>query len=486
MDLLERIDCWGGRAPDRIAHASGGRTLSYAQLVRRSNEVAGYLARELPDDKSPVIVHGHKEPEMLLALLGCIKAGHPYVPIDTIVPAARVRQIQALTRAQMILTPKLIRQVLPGSSARPTRRLTAADPFYILFTSGSTGEPKGVVITLGCLTNFLDWTLARQDFQAGGETFLNQVLYSFDVSVMDTYWALLTGGTVCSITREEVANPKYLFETLRTSGVTIWVSTPSFAQMCLVEKSFNAQRLPRLRRLFLAGEVVSPELAARLLERFPGAQVWNAYGPTEATVVVTWLNVTREVLARYPVVPIGLPLAGNRILLLDAAGQAVPPGQRGELTIVGPSVSPGYLGRPDLTALAFFEHAGSRAYRTGDWGRLRDGLVFYEGRRDNQLKLHGYRIELGEVEVHLRALPGVTDAAVLPVLKQAQPESLTAFILWAERPAGSDFELSNRLRAQLAEHLPAYMLPHKFRFLEAFPLNPNGKADRRKLAELLA
>ena len=157
----------------------------------------------------------------------------------------------------------------------------------------------------------------------------------------------------------------------------------------------------------------------------------------------------------------------------------------GRSSSAGPNVSPGYLNRPELNETAFFHLNGQRAYRTGDWGRYRDGMLFFEGRIDNQIKLHGYRIELADVEANLRALAGVRDAVVLPVLRQGAVDSLAAFVILNERPPRSDFQLACELKVQMIEHLPAYMIPRRFSFLESFPMNANGKADRRRLAEAL-
>jgi D-alanine--poly(phosphoribitol) ligase subunit 1 len=354
-----------------------------------------------------------------------------------------------------------------------------------MFTSGSTGEPKGVVITQQGLSAFLEWLLAEHAF-AEGETFLNQVSYSFDVSIMDTYAALLTGGTVFSISQDDVSNPKQLYQSLRASGVTTWVSTPSFAEMCLAERGFTCDMLPRVRRFLFCGEPLPKTVASQLLDRFPHAEVWNTYGPTETTVATTSIRIDRDILARESALPIGYPMPGTKITIVDDSGQPVRSGERGEIVIAGPNVSPGYLGRADLTAPAFFELDGTRAYRTGDWGRYRDGLLFCEGRMDHQIKLRGYRIELGDVEANLREVAGIRDAVVLPVMKDQRAESLAAFVILNDRPHGSDFELSRALRTRLAERLPAYMLPRRFIFLEHFPMTPNGKTDRRQLATLLA
>jgi D-alanine--poly(phosphoribitol) ligase subunit 1 len=310
-------------------------------------------------------------------------------------------------------------------------------------------------------------------------------VFSFDVSVMDTWTALLTGGTIVSLTREEINSPRDLHQTLAGSRASVWVSTPTFAQICLAEPRFGPVMLPRVRRFLFCGETLPPEVAGALLDRFPDAEVWNTYGPTEATVATTSVRVTRDVLARYSPLPIGYPMPRSRLLVLDEHRQQLPDGERGELVIVGPNVSPGYLHRPDLTATAFFEIDGERAYRTGDVGYSQDGLLFFQGRMDGQIKLHGYRLELGDVEAHVAALPGVRAAVVLPVLRDGRIDSLTAFVVLREPSAEPEREVGRRLRAALAARLPDYMLPRKFRILDSFPMNANGKADRRALADLL-
>lgn len=486
MHLLDRIARWVRETPDRPAHVSCGRTLTYAELGARSDTLAAWLDSELGDSRAPIAIRGHKEPEMLIGFLGAVKSGRPYVPIDLSIPEARAERIITTSGAAQVLNPASIDALTqqPLGTA-PRRRVEGTDPFYILFTSGSTGEPKGVVITLANLEHFVAWMLAEQQFAEAGEVFLNQAPFSFDLSVMDLYSSLATGGTLVSVTKDDIANLKNLFELFRHQPLTSWVSTPSFAALCLIEKSFGQGMIPSLRRFLFCGETLPNEVAAALLERFPQAEVWNTYGPTEATVATTSIRVDQSVLAQYTPLPVGAAMPGTTLYIRGENGERVPEGERGEIIIAGPNVSPGYLNRLDLTEKAFFDTDSTRAYRTGDWGRQRGDQFFFEGRMDNQVKVNGFRIELGDLEANLRALEGIADAAVLPVEKNGKIDSLAAFIVERERSAGSDFERAAKLKTRLTERLPAYMVPRKVVFLDAFPMTPNGKADRRKLAELL-
>lgn len=485
MNLVERVDHWALAAPNAIAHISGDRRLTYGELRRRSNALAAHLTERFGDDRAPIAVLGHREPEMLVAFLGAAKSRRPYVPLDTVLPQQRIDKILAISRPTLLLTPEEISKLSSSDAPPHFSRAKRHDPFYILFTSGSTGEPKGVIITLGCLEHFVAWMLEEQKFLPLSETFLNTAPFSFDLSVMDLYCSLAMGGTLFSISRDLVANPKMLYRTLGNSGATTWVSTPSFAQMCLVEENFAAPMLPRIRRFLFCGETLPSQTAARLLERFPQALVWNTYGPTEATVATTSVRIDHSILEKYPVLPVGRAMPGTDVFVVNGTRRTLPENTRGEIVIAGPNVSPGYLGRPDLTNAVFFEHFGRPAYRTGDQGQFCDGLLFFEGRMDSQVKVSGYRIEVGDVEANLLGLASVRDAVVIPMIKNSTAQSLAAFVVLSDRTQASHFELAQALRRQLGERLPAYMLPRKFIFLDAFPLTANGKADRARLAQSL-
>jgi D-alanine--poly(phosphoribitol) ligase subunit 1 len=483
MDWFERILAWGTERPARIALVSGSRRVTYGELISRARGLAAHLCRVLPDGV-PVAVVGHKEPEMVVGFLGAALAGHPYVPIDSDTPAARVSRIVEVAGVGQTLTvADIARFALPSDTGSPAGQRSNDHPYYVMFTSGSTGEPKGVVITRGCLSSFIRWMLEEQRLESADDCFLNQALFTFDVSVMDLYLSLVTGGTHVSVTRDEIADFKRLFGRLEDSGVTVWISTPSFARICLAEPRFDRRMLPAVRRFLFAGETLAPEIARELLARFPGAEVWNMYGPTEATVVATSVRVTTELLARHAVLPVGYPKPGTTVFVVaEGSLDPLPDGHRGEIIIAGDNVSPGYLQRPDLTAQRFVDFKRQRAYRTGDVGHIQDGLVFFDGRRDHQVKLHGHRIELGDIEANLCALAGVRAAVVLPVVRNGEVDSLAAFVIAQGARSESDVR---SLRARLGDRVPRYMLPRVVRFVDRFPMTANGKIDRRTLAESL-
>ena len=485
MNLLERIDHWAAVAPRAIAHVSGQRELTFEELNASSNAVAAHLVDRCGPGHTPVAILGHREPEMLVAFIGAVKSGRPYIPIDSTLPEQRIGHILEVAKPATILRPEEIAQLSKGPESAALHTVQPDDPFYIIFTSGSTGVPKGIVIARDSLEFFIEWMLGEQRFVEGSEVFLNQAPFSFDLSVMDLYSSLASGGTLFSISRDLVANPKLLYETLADSNITVWVSTPSFAEMCLIERTFNSSLLPRLRRFLFCGEILLWDTARRLLDRFSEAQVWNFYGPTEATVATTSVQIDRDILAKYSSLPVGRPIPGVEVFIIDERDRVLKSNCRGEIVISGPNVSRGYLARPDLTSERFFETNGQRAYRTGDRGRFCNQLLFFEGRIDNQVKLNGYRIELGDIESNLRALPLVRDAVVLPRLKEGRVQWLGAFVLVSSDSKDSDRQLPNVLRERLRERLPAYMMPRKFLILDKFPLTPNGKVNKEKLAESL-
>jgi D-alanine--poly(phosphoribitol) ligase subunit 1 len=487
--VLSRIDAFGRAFPDRLALRSRDAVLTWGDLIGRSDALAVAIADADLTPGSPIILRGHKEPEMLIGFLGCAKAGHPYVPVDSGVPVARLEKVVAASQAELMLTPEKTRELVARFDGRrvdaSARSSDPSAPRYIIFTSGSTGEPKGVVITRACLDAFVGWMVREQRFAEREEVFLNQAIFSFDLSVMDTWNCLATGGTLFSITAADLADFRRLFDGLATSGITTWVSTPQVAQLCLANREFAQAMLPRVRRFLFCGDVLTPDVASGLVERFPLASVWNTYGPTEATVATTSVRVDRELVRRYPQIPVGVAMPGTVVQIEDRDGRVVGDGEHGEIVIAGPNVSPGYLGRPDLNQRSFTVRHGVQAYRTGDWGSYSDGLLFFHGRMDSQVKIAGHRVELGDVETHLASLSSVSGAVVVASMKDGRPDSLHAFVVLADHQAGSELEIGSALRKELASLVPAYMLPRKFHVLDRLPITENGKQDRRALAAMV-
>lgn len=484
MDLLERIDSWGVRCPDRLAHITRTGSLTYRQLAEQSATFASHLQRTAPGTSDPIAILGHKESEMLVGFIGCAKSGRPYIPLDTSLPEHRVRAVLETARASLVTTQE-IRSIVGGKhdSVTPTPHSAKPDDiWYIIFTSGSTGDPKGVMITRGCLENFIDWVVPEQGFVEMGEVFLNQAPFSFDLSVMDLYSSLATGNTLFSVSQDEIVQPRRLFEALAGSGITTWVSTPSFARFCLAEPKFAEAMLPKVRKFWFCGETLAPEVAAGLIKKFPKADVWNTYGPTEATVATTSILVTEAVLAKSNPLPVGRVKPGTSVLIQGEEQNGDLAGGRGEIIIVGPNVGLGYINRPDLTSKAFFKHGGHRAYRTGDWGHFEDDLLFFEGRMDFQIKLHGYRIEIGDIEANMRQLDGVQDVVVVAAPNEQRPEYLIAFAILTDPSTAGGFEMAQGLRSELGRRLPDYMVPRRIVFVHTFPTTANGKVDRRELA----
>ena len=507
MELLDRLARCAKDRPEQIAFKNlyTGETLNYRELDALSDRIAYRLCSLLPERGTPVVVYGHKSPLMIAAFLGCVKAGHPYCPTDISMPAQRLRDILELSQA-----PLLIR--LEETEAACARTLDAreiaalpAPPegtrftpvegeevFYIIFTSGSTGKPKGVQITADCLAHYLRWmeTMAVRGGFSERPVFLNQAPFSFDLSVMDLYTALFLGGTVAALDKRVLEDMRLLYDALGDSGIQAWVSTPSFVNMCLVSPNFDQRLLPALRSFLFCGEVLTNKTARELLRRFPEAQVVNTYGPTESTVAVTEIVVTEEMAARDTPLSIGQAKPGTQIFIMDESYRypGLPDGEKGEIVIAGDTVARGYLHQPALTAEKFIvidTPAGPlRAYKTGDVGWLRDGLLYYSGRMDFQLKINGYRIELGDIESNLLSLAHITACVVLPIEKNGANKGLCAFLSTDEAVA-DPFARAQQLRKELMDRLPQYMVPKKYIFLDSIPRTGNGKADRNALRALM-
>lgn len=496
MKLLTCIAQHAVKTPDQIAFRTENRELTYRELWDKSSKLANFIQTTQLERQTPILVYGHMGIEMPVSFLACVRAGYPYIPVDTSIPMERVRLIIEKSGAGLVIntTDSILDfnhvTVLDVQGLQLEGEAFISDAywvkpdevFYIIYTSGSTGNPKGVQITTTNLQSFTDWMTA--DFPLGeGQVFLNQAPFSFDLSVMDFYPALQNGGTIHALEKEVTNKPKLMFEGLSRSGLQIWTSTPSFVQMCFSNPDFNQEMLPELAVFLFCGEVLPLAVAKELKERFPRARVFNTYGPTEATVAVTSIEITEDLLAKEKALPVGYPKSDMDILVVDDLGNPLPDGEKGELILAGPSVSKGYLGEPILTENAFGVINGMNAYRTGDAGFIQDGLVYCQGRLDYQIKLHGYRMELEEIEFHLNQSEYIKSAIIIPYAPNGEIEYLIAAVVPTEHHFEKEYMLTAAIRKDLALRLPAYMIPRKFNYHTTIPVTMNGKVDRKKLKE---
>lgn len=495
-NIITTIDQWASEKPEAIAYQSEMAAFSYQTLRQWSDNLAQYLNRTTAA-QTPIVVFGELEFEMIASFLGAVKSGHAYIPIESNTPLDRIQLILEVAQPAMVLsvlpwpekiaaevpivTPKELAEIFTTEQGQAALQpVTDDETFYIIFTSGTTGVPKGVQISHKNLLSFTNWDLKDFGIESGMR-FLSQAPYSFDLSVMSVYPALCSGGTLIPMEKAVINDFKKLFSFLPKLALEVWVSTPSFMDICLMEKTFDGEHVPSLKIFQFCGEELPRKTAEELLRRFPNAKVFNTYGPTEATVAMTQIEVTAEVLATYDRVPIGYVKEDTEVLIYDEDRQAAA-GEAGEIIIKGPSVSKGYMNNPEKTAAAFFEIDGVPAYHTGDAGRLQeDGLLLYEGRIDFQVKLHGFRIELEDIDHHLEKVSYVKQATVVPKYQDHKVQQLVAYVVANDNDFEKAYQLTKAVKEELAEGVMEYMIPQKFVYVEQLPLTANGKIDRKRL-----
>ena len=487
--LHELFEAQARATPEATAIVSGDERVSYAELNARANRLAWLLRERGVGPETVVGICLERDPDLWVALLGVLKAGGAYLPLDPGHPAQRLAYMLSDSGANWLITRSKLAGQLPPGTARAVlldeeRARLAAQPgddlppaggagnlAYVMYTSGSTGRPKGVMVTRGALAN-LAWSMCRRPGFAAEDVLVAVTTVSFDIAAVELYVPLLVGAKVVMASREQARDAQALAALVEASGATKVQATPAAWRMLL-----DTGWKPRAGFTVLCGgEKLPADLARRLTDT--GAAVWDLYGPTETTV---WSSAARLETGR---VADWAPVANNTLHVLDAELDLAPTGVAGELYIGGLGLARGYWGRPDLTADRFLPDPfsaspGARMYRTGDLARRRsDGAVEILGRADHQVKLRGFRIELEEVEARLAEHPGVRSAVV--VTRELRPGDmrLVGYVVpreQAKAPAAGE------LTAFLQQRLPEYMVPSLWVTLEALPLTPSKKVDRQAL-----
>ncbi|GLX34125.1 non-ribosomal peptide synthetase [Streptomyces roseochromogenus] len=486
---------------------AAGETLTYAELDERANRIARSLREEGvgADDRVAVVLE--RGPQLMAALLGVLKSGGAYVPVDPGYPAERVRFLLEDSRAKVVIVDgsgpaaglpegakaRRVEELSQGEGAPLAPVSGARDLAYVIYTSGSTGRPKGVMVEHHSVVNRLAWM--QRGYPLGdGDVLLQKTPVSFDVSVWELFWWAVEGAAVALLPPGGQQDPQEILRAVRERGVSALHFVPSMLGPFLDLLEGLPEGLPEgragldsLRYVFCSGEALPPAAVERFNRVFAASgaersvRLVNLYGPTEATVDVSYHDCPADPDGKVTRVPIGRPIDNTRLYVLDPAGLPQPAGVAGELCIGGVGVARGYLDRPELTAEKFTDDPftpGGRLYRTGDLARwLADGTLEYLGRIDGQVKIRGNRVEPGEVADALRSLPGVRDAIVVDRSTAGRGTHLVGYYV-------ADADLDDaRLREGLARTLPAFMVPAHFLRIDAVPLTPNGKADRGALPE---
>ncbi|MCO5991441.1 amino acid adenylation domain-containing protein, partial [Actinoallomurus spadix] len=504
MNIPEAVARQAARTPESLAVTGDQGDLTYADLIRRADQVAHLLRRHGAGRETVVGVRMRRGIDLPVALLGAWRAGAAYLPLDPDHPAERTRWMIEDTGARVVLTdgepagtPEGVTELpIALAGAEPdTPSGMVTDPgaaAYVIYTSGSTGRPKGVVVTHEGIGNRVAWTVRCHGLSVT-DRILQKTSPTFDAAGWEFFAPLVSGGTVVMAPPGAERDPAAIVRAAAAHGVTVLQVVPSVLRL-LVEEPGLAE-CGSLRLLFSAGEPLHAELCRRVLDQVP-VEIWNTYGPTECAIDVTAHRVDPAVTSGP--VPIGGPIDNTRVLVLDVSGRPVPVGVAGELYAGGAGVARGYLGRPDLTAERFvpdpYGPPGARLYRTGDLVRWREGgSLDYLGRLDHQVKINGVRVEPGEVEAALAAHPAVRAAVVTDLPDATGASCLVAYVVESASPGTATAPspaddggarvpgLAERLRGFLRERLPSAFVPAIFVELDELPLTPSGKPDRAAL-----
>jgi len=499
--------------PDKPAVWARGRSITYRELDEYSNQVAHFLRQRGVQKGDRVGLFFPKCVESIISMLGVLKAGGVYVPLDPQAPADRIGYIIGNCGIQILITNAERRSALAPetvstldcclltegegngsdlvawsqlsgfpSTYAPLVTLVETDLAYILYTSGSTGRPKGVMLTHQNALTFVEW--CAEEFQVRSDDKLsNHAPLHFDLSVFDVYNTLEAGATVYLITEDLALFPTSLSNFIETQGITIWYSVPSALMLLLLHGRVTSEKLKSLRIILFAGEVFPMKYLRQLAEVSTASDLYNLYGPTE-TNVCTYYKVERERLATLDKLPIGIACANTECFSVSPEGQLSKEGEAGELYVRGPSVTNGYWADPEKTKKMvvpnhFQEFFEEKMYRTGDIVTVGDdGNYYFQGRRDSQIKSRGYRIELGEIESALLSHPDVREACVLAVPDEVIGNRIRAVV--APHVPGLLGVL--QLQQYCASRVPKYMIPELIDLCDELPKTSTGKIDRVKLA----
>ncbi|MDD2895990.1 MAG: AMP-binding protein [Aliarcobacter sp.] len=470
LQLLDFVHC--DKDSEKLAICASDKDLTWGEFKNEVEKLKIEISKYNLPKGHPVVIYGHKEAKFIVTMTACMSLGLPYIPVDTIYPKERLHKIVNIVNSALIIN--TIDDTLDFNKDNVNTSYDLVDPIiYIIFTSGSTGEPKGVQITQNSILDFNEWL--ESDFKFSKDSvFMNQAPFSFDLSVYELVGFLSFGGTIILNSRELLENHIEYFERLKKYKCNTWVSTPSFISKYLLSSEFTTNEIKSLQTFLFCGEVLPAMTAKRILNSFPSSKVLNTYGPTEATVATTLVDITPAIIEKYSKsLPVGYVKENTIINLLDIDSENV-----GEIEIVGDNVSIGYFKNEELNAQKFEEKYEKRSFRTGDFGYFEDNMLFFANRKDELIKLHGFRIEIGEIDKEFTNNKNINESITIPLKRGTEVVKLITFII-----TNTQIEIEE-LKKEISEVLPYYMIPSDIVVLDKFPYNTNHKIDKNQLINI--
>lgn len=466
--MINKIEEVVKKNPDKIAYKVKNSFITYKDLWDNAKIYADLLKRQ---GESPVIIYGDKEIDYVISILACIISSRAYIPISDFIPQERIEKIINETNASLILAsskkimtniPCLNLEELKKFRDKPKLKINN-DIIYIIFTSGTTGVPKGVPITKDNLNSFINWISELDPLKSYHDiNVLNVASFSFDLSVADFYYSICNGHTLVALTNEMKKDMLFL-DVVKDEKINVAVMTPTFMKICLLDKDFNEYNFPEFKCVYFCGEKLEKKVILKLFDAFPNLKIINAYGPTEATSAVSGILITKDMLNE-SILPVGdMNNLATDIEIVD-----------GEIVLKGPSVFSGYINNHKGGHYIF---NNINCYKTGDIGYIENNKLYCKGRCDNQIKYKGYRIELSDIESNILDIDGVKDCCCIAKCEDDIVKNIKAYVIC------ENISLDN-LKLKLKEKLPNYMIPKTIILVEKLPINDNEKRDRKVLSKI--
>ena len=470
--------------PDQLAVVGDDFELTWNDFKIKVDELTEFFKQKnIEQLNKPVIVYGHKSANMLVSFYAMMKLNIAYIPVDVVYPKDRIQKVINTADCQLIINTtdsnlnfdNITELAITKNSISFNHQIDnyhIAKPsnnplVYIIFTSGSTGDPKGVQISTEAVKSFTKWMTSADYSFTSNDVFINTALLSFDLSVFEVMTFGALGGTIVLSNKTQCSDPNLLMDRIEKYKGSVWISTPSFA--LTYSRIDDNKKMHSLHTFLFCGEVLPHPLATKLVENFPKAKVINTYGPTEATVATTIINITPEILEKYNPLPVGKSKMESQLII-----------ENDEIIIIGPNVSVGYVKNKKLNQEKFIVIDGQRAFKTGDNGFLKDDMLFFHGRNDDLVKLHGYRIELNEITSALDDLSYIFQAETIALKRNGEVKKIVSMAKLQPNTNVNKIQI----KADLGEILPNYMIPSDIKIIDEFPLNQNGKTDKKLLENL--